>query len=234
MPLLEAWEEGAGQPSTARAIALLAAAWPERPAREWAMASIGERDRALLGLREELFGPLLEAAAACPACTERVQLTFTTRDILSPASAPPADLYVTAGAYDVKYRLPTSADLLEISACPGESALLRRCIETARKESEPVDPEALPREVIEAVAAGMAVADPQADVRIAVTCPACSHQWSSFFDIVSFLWGEIEDWAWRLLGEVHALASAYGWTERDIVELSPRRRRFYLEMVGAL
>jgi hypothetical protein len=77
----------------------------------------------------------------------------------------------------------------------------------------------------------MAEADPQAEVRIALSCPGCSNQWSSVFDIVAFLWGEIEDWAQRLLLEVHALASAYGWSERDIVAMGPRRRRFYLEMV---
>jgi hypothetical protein len=29
--------------------------------------------------------------------------------------------------------------------------------------------------------------------------------------------------------EVHELASAYGWAERDILEMSPHRRHFYLE-----
>jgi hypothetical protein len=43
----------------------------------------------------------------------------------------------------------------------------------------------------------------------------------------------VEDWASRLLLEVHALASVYGWSERDVLNLSPRRRRLYLDMVGA-
>jgi len=52
------------------------------------------------------------------------------------------------------------------------------------------------------------------------------------FDILTYLWSEIEDWAQRLLLEVHTLALAYGWSERDILAMSPRRRRLYLEMVG--
>jgi hypothetical protein len=33
--------------------------------------------------------------------------------------------------------------------------------------------------------------------------------------------------------DVHALASAYGWSEREILALSDTRRRLYLEMVSA-
>ena len=71
-------------------------------------------------------------------------------------------------------------------------------------------------------------------MNLALDCPACGAHWQSVFDIVTFLWGEIEDWAQRLLYDVHLLASAYGWSERDIVAMTPRRRRMYLEMVGAL
>jgi hypothetical protein len=35
-----------------------------------------------------------------------------------------------------------------------------------------------------------------------------------------------------LLAEVHSLARAYGWTESEILALSPQRRSTYLEMVG--
>ena len=38
-------------------------------------------------------------------------------------------------------------------------------------------------------------------------------------------------WAVRLLGEVHELASAYGWREHDVLALSPWRRQAYLQMV---
>ena len=53
------------------------------------------------------------------------------------------------------------------------------------------------------------------------------------FDIVSFFWREIEEFAIRTLREIHALARAYGWAEDQILALSPTRRRCYLEMVGA-
>ena len=78
----------------------------------------------------------------------------------------------------------------------------------------------------------MAEADPQADIQLALSCPACGHQWLSTFDIVSFFWSEINAWAYRILREVHILASAYGWREADILAMSPYRRQLYLEMVS--
>jgi hypothetical protein len=53
------------------------------------------------------------------------------------------------------------------------------------------------------------------------------------FDIASYFWDEINAWANRILREVHILASRYGWSERDILALSPWRRQFYLDMVNA-
>jgi hypothetical protein len=74
-------------------------------------------------------------------------------------------------------------------------------------------------------------ADPQADVHLAATCSECGHQWPAIFDIASFLWKEISASAVHLMGAVHTLASAYGWNERDILDMSPGRRQRYVEMV---
>jgi len=233
--LLAAWEEGVTQPALRRALILLGMARPERSAAEWNHVSIGERDRTLFRIREELFGSRIEATAECPRCGERLELAFGTNDICAGDAEPPApheSLRLERAGYEVVYRLPTTADLSEMGAGEGRNVLLKRCVEVARFGVQDVDAEGLPDEVVTAIAAGMAEADPQAEVRIAVTCPSCSNEWSPMFDIVGFLWGEIEDWAERLLLDVHALASAYGWSERDIVAMSPRRRRFYLDMVG--
>jgi citrate lyase gamma subunit len=90
----------------------------------------------------------------------------------------------------------------------------------------------LPAEAIDAAVARMAEADPQADVQLDLTCPACGHRWLALFDIVPFLWSEINAWAQRTLQDVHRLASAYGWREADVLALTPWRRQVYLEMAG--
>ena len=91
----------------------------------------------------------------------------------------------------------------------------------------------VPDPVVEAVQTAMAEADPLADLQLALTCPACGHAWRSPFDPAAFFWGEIEAWLPRVLREVHLLASAYGWSEREILGMDAWRRSQYLRLVGA-
>jgi hypothetical protein len=165
-------------------------------------------------------------------------LTFDAADIRAHASAPPqqgGELTIEAADYRLVCRLITTADVLEVAASAPESAsaaLFQRSIRSAELSGEAVDSVTLPEHLIGIVGGKLAEADPQADVRIALNCPACLHAWSLPFDIVSYLLGEIEDWAQRLIVEVHSLASAYGWSEQAIVAMTPRRRRMYLDLVG--
>lgn len=237
--LLAAWEQGESLPPLHRALTLLATAWHGTSPDDWAHSSIGQRDAVLLTLREELFGSTLETVAVCPQCGQQLELNFSTQDIRVAAPALPTSesgLRVEAHGYEVQYRLPNSADLIEIAkhaANDGRSRLLQRCVQAARCGDRVTDPATLPDAVVQAVMDEMAKTDPQADVQVALACPACRHQWSTTFDILSYLWSEIDDWAQRLLRDIHALASVYGWSEGDILALSARRRRLYLEMIGA-
>jgi hypothetical protein len=79
----------------------------------------------------------------------------------------------------------------------------------------------------------LAEADPLAETLLKLRCAVCSHEWQEPLDIADYLWSEIEARARRLLIEVHSLASAYGWSEADILALSEPRRRLYLDMVQA-
>jgi hypothetical protein len=79
----------------------------------------------------------------------------------------------------------------------------------------------------------MALADPLSETRLKLHCPKCGNEWDETLDLVVFLWSEIEARAKRLLLDVHDLASAYGWTEKEILSLSEPRRANYLEMVRA-
>ena len=235
--LLTAWEDGVSQHPLQRALTLLALAWPEKTTNEWARVSIGERDRGLLQLRDELFGSRFEAIASCPECGERLELAFTTQDLLAQRAemaATSEPLKLISGGYEVDYRLPTTDDLLAVAGNPSEARelLMERCVE-ARNHGVAISASALPDEVLTLLGQKMADADPQAEVQIVLNCPACLHHWPTVFDILSYLWGEIEDWAQRLFQDVHSLASAYGWSERDILSMSAARRRVYLEMVGA-
>jgi uncharacterized protein (UPF0212 family) len=236
--LLVIWEQGWGVTPSERALALLAPACPESSAGDLAALSIGERDGRLLSLRESTFGSQIAAVAQCPACGQRLELAMQVANLRWPApSEQPADgITLSVAEHEVRFRLPTTHDLAAIAAeselVGARQSLLGRCLLSATRENEVVPLDRLPETVVAAVAAHMAEIDPQANVELAISCPTCREKWEATFDIASFFWTELDVWAQRLLGEVHAVASAYGWREADIVALSPLRRQMYLEMIG--
>jgi len=240
--LLAAWELGRGRGPQEKALALLRAACPETPGEVLADLPLGERDRRLLRLREQVFGPRLTGVAACPGCGERWEVDLGTAELgLEPeggGGAPPdTPILCQHDGYALTLRLPTGRDLIAAGQAPdlraAREVLRDRCIVSARQGADTVAMGDLPPEVVAAAMARLAQADPQADVQLALTCPACTHHWQVTFDIATFLWTELQAWGERLLRQVHVLARAYGWREADILALSPWRRQFYLEMVGS-
>jgi hypothetical protein len=235
--LLDAWERGRSEGPVGRALSLLAAACPETSREELASLSIGRRDADLLLLREQAFGSEMTGVAVCPRCGEQLELSFSVAQIRLQSVARTGQAFaLTVDGYHLQVRPPNSQDLAAI--CEQSDAdlrrrlLLERCLTAAYREAKPVGPDELPANVFDAVEEGIAQADPQADIRLAIACPACDHRWQGVFDILAFFWSEVDAWAVRILHEVHILASAYGWREHDILALSPRRRQFYLEMTG--
>lgn len=234
--ILRVWDEGRARSSAERALLLLAEAYPDESWDALASLPIGRRDDRLLALREQLFGSALTAVVGCPACSERLELSFSVADLRGGAEPPPADaeLTVEAAGYDVEFRLPDSADLAALDGAGDGVAvrqrLLMRCLLGARRNGRARAVDRLPARVLDAVVRRMGELDTQADPQAALSCPACAHAWHAPFDIVSFLWAEIEAWVHRTLREVHVLASAYSWREADILALSPWRRQVYLEL----
>lgn len=248
--LLQVWEQGLSKSAVQRALGLLATACPQTPLEILAQLSIGQRDTCLLTLREWVFGTQLFSLATCPNCGDCLELTLNVGDLrgetlplivedstLTSESFSPDIYSVMVADYEVQFRLPNSLDLAAIayhnlSTC--QQQLLNRCILTICYQGESNPANQLPQIVQDAIVQRMAEVDPQGDMQVAMDCPVCRHQWQIIFDIVSFFWSEINAWASRILGEVHVLATAYGWREVDILAMSPYRRQLYLEMVGQI
>jgi hypothetical protein len=238
LELLEAWEQGLGQPPLQRALTLLAAACAETPPEVLQHLSLGQRDTRLLTLREWTFGPQLLGLATCLGCQERLELNLSLADLrVVPAVEPGETLSLNVEGYALCFRLPNSQDLAmiahQLDVATARQILLGRCLITAHHDGQRQSADQLPPPVVTAIVEHMARADPQADIQLSLVCPQCSHQWQVAFDIASFFWSEINAWANRILGEVHILASRYGWSERDILALSPWRRQYYLAAVNA-
>jgi uncharacterized protein (UPF0212 family) len=239
--MLDAWERGEAEPMSARALRLLALAGTGIDRERLALLPIGRRDALLLEFRALLFGPTLVGVSACPDCGLHVEAVFDAGAIAAhdraDASGISSEHEIAIGGTTIRFRVPDSRDLIALAGCREGDArkhLLDRCV-LAVEEDGATDATTrdLSAALADAVERAMAIADPQADVQLDFTCPACAHRWDAAFDIARYLWREIRNWAHRTLRDVHALASAYHWREADILALGERRRQAYLELCRA-
>lgn len=224
--ILELWERGVGLHPLDRGLLALSVADPPSTGNvaDW---PLGRRNRALLDLYASWFGHQLQGWTACPDCEEKVEFELDARSLSAVESPCMPQGPVRVG--EQSFRLPTSRDLAEVAASDSKMApvwLLERC-KVSGPESGWTD------ERLELVGESLASADPMAETRLALTCPACSREWDDTLEVVSFVWAEVEARARRLLWEVHSLASAYGWAESETLAMSSARRAMYLEMVHA-
>jgi hypothetical protein len=235
--VVKIWDQGQAWHPVDRALLLLAYALPESPAEELLAYSLGQRNMRLLQTRQLTIGDRLQGLVACPQCGASLEFDLQVTQLLLPEPNILAWELAT-DVWRVRYRLPNSLDLAAIlSSQPSLPAarqmLIERCLLAATQDGEPRSTGDLPEGVILQVADAISEADPLADMRFGLTCQACGHAWSAAFDIVTFFWEELAALAKRLLGEVHRLASAYGWRESEILAMSSQRRRTYLELAGA-
>ena len=232
--IVDMWEQGLALDAVQRPVALLAIANPDADFDTFARLSIGQRDAALLHLRERLFGATLTTMTHCDVCGEVIETSFATHDIAveQPETAAADGLQMQADGYAVNYRPLNSYDLSAVTG--GETTLhdlVTRAVVSASYDGQACSVADLPHTVVQNLSEALEESDPQANVQLMMMCPACEHQMAKVFDIATYLWQEIEGHARALLLEVHALAKAYGWGERDILTMSTWRRRQYLELI---
>jgi hypothetical protein len=235
--LLNTWEQAAGRTLPEKALLLLDAACADGEPNDPALLSIGQRDAGLLQLREWMFGSQLLNITSCPACNERIEWINNVADLRVPQSATaPARFNMQVDNYNIQFRLPNSYDLSKVASKEyslNPKKLLAECIISAQKDAHDCEATELPAQVFELLDERMGSEDPQANIVMNLSCPACAHAWEAQFDIVSYLWTEIDNWAKHVLQDVAVLAAAFGWSEQQVLNLSPQRRQLYLNIVNA-
>jgi hypothetical protein len=229
--VLSLWEGGRLRHQIDRGLLLFAAACPDLPADRLADLPLGERNAALLRLRQATFGPEIQAYVDCPGCGERMELALRVDMFLPSDSETRHDGEFEADGFG--FRLPTSRDLAALldhaDVASAAEHLLERCC-VARSAGDTARSLPSSRDAIEAA---LEMRDPCAHVELSLSCEGCAHAWTAPFDIATVLWDELEARARGLLAAVHALARAYGWSEREVLALSEQRRATYLNMVTA-
>jgi hypothetical protein len=219
--LLSLWEQGQTRSPLDRAL-LLAWGCGGAAVDEPAALPIGQRDALLLRARIRHFGARLEATADCPHCGACMSFGLQLDELAQAAQPAAIDAHVACAAGH--FRLPTSADVAAAlqHAEPRQALALALRIEG----STPLDDDALA-----AIEQALSDVDPAAQIDIALACEACGRPFDAPLDIAECLWLDLSRRARRTLDDVHQLASAYGWSEAEVLAVPPARRQQYLQRV---
>ena len=225
--VLALWERGRRLHPLDQGLAALAASAAGDSWDELVALPLGERNRKLLELHAASFGTAIHGAVDCPMCGEKLEFTLDAGALTSGTPAPRAS--VSMGQR--RFRLPSSRDVALAARAQDADGGARRLLELCEVDGD--GNPALSDAEVEEAGELLAQADPLAETRLALACSACGHAWDDTLEPAIFLWTEIEAQARRLLHEVHVLASAYHWSEAEILAMGEGRRALYLEMLRA-
>lgn len=217
--ILEVAEAGADRGPATQALEILRRAAPEIDAHQLAL---GRRDALLLDLRTRLVGPKLDLVSSCPDCGERLELSVGAEELgLVPAAANPPSTKLTVDGREIVVSPITAGSLADAERLADVDLARRHLLATAAPEAT--------EEVLAEVEDLVDRLDPGAETIIDWTCPVCAATWSETLDAAAILQNDMQVKARGILLEVAALARIYHWSERDILAMPERRRRFYLE-----
>lgn len=209
--ILAAWETGAARQPLDRALAIL---WAAGAAQDCDPADLplAERDARLLAIRANSFGAVMPARATCPECNAEMAMDLNANDL--------ANALAQGNWQETDPRPLTSRDLAAVAELQGDAVF-----ETLRAR---LGIDAVNRDDIGQKIEDLAAA---AELSTQITCAECANDWTETLDVAAHIWADISTATHRLLGEVADLAAAFGWSEADILSLSPARRALYLERV---
>ena len=189
-----------------------------------------DRDVLMLALRQQLFGDRVQATIDCPQCDDKIDLDFRLSDLPIPDRASDAPRYEAAiDGQTIAYRLPNGGDQEAAAVWIGsdperaERTILQRCVEQLDRLSP---------DQITALRDEMARRDPQLIDEFDAHCPECGGDFNVHFDIQDFLLREIATASAQLYRQVHTLAWYYHWSETEILAMSLRKRRIYLDLLA--
>lgn len=214
-----------------------------------------DRDYLVLCLRSLAFGRRIDAVLECrnPECGERMDVRFSLDGLQFERRAVRSRFFAMqlsspvsverGGARDearlVEFRLPTGADqeeLAKVFLADEERALRLLLARTVKRVGAFTDVDealiaGLPSEACDEVAEQMRRLSPQVEIDVEGACPECGTLCSTRFDIAGFFVAEMRDNLHVLEREVHFLALHYHWSEHDILSLTRRKRRRYVELL---
>lgn len=183
-----------------------------------------DRDRLLAEVYAAEFGNRITCVLHCDACDNPFDIDFQLSDLMASLRFTPTDVPDARDSILLlddgrRVRLPRGSDELKLQGLPieeAEAALLASCM----VEGEATVEDGAILELLDSVA-------PILDVELDATCPECSAAMQAHFDLQHYLLATIMQETPTRITETHLLASTYGWSLHEILDLDRRHRRAY-------
>jgi hypothetical protein len=213
--------------------ALLAACALPSEAAHWWQQPVNARTAALLALNCDAgLGASLPLTLRCVAaeCGGRLEIELPLAALEAGGCEEPCVTVERPHADPLTLRRPTGADLRRWREGPAvdPQQAPERMLTDLRVEGEAQAGD------VERAAQALADADPLVDFTVFCACPHCGHEAQREVDLEGLALQGLAARQRRLLQEVHALASRYGWTESEILAVAPARRARYLALIEEL
>ncbi|HEY5928109.1 MAG TPA: hypothetical protein VIV11_40760 [Kofleriaceae bacterium] len=177
---------------------------------------ISVRVRALLRLAA-VESPTAELVVRCT-CGESLEIELPLERIADDPDEIAGDVRV-AGR---RLRVPTARDQRMFAHATTRLALAS----TLLAEGPPLEPDLVPD-----IERALADADPLVEFFVTTTCPSCGVTIRSDVDLEALALARLAHLQGVLVVAIHRLASAYHWSESDVLALPGWRRQRYLDLI---
>lgn len=207
---------------------------------------VSDREFLILKLREITLGKKLNAVLVCgdPKCALSMDVALNLDD-LTPAAKPvdrrvfKLEIVERGTIFAIEFRLPNGADQEAGADWMREDAeaavrrLLARIILRINDVSSVDDQtlQALPARVLREFEQRMEELSPLVSIDLNATCVECGRPSLTPVDLTSFFLDELQQSRRLLEREVHFIAWHYHWPEREILALTRRKRRRYIDLI---
>jgi hypothetical protein len=230
--LLRAWEAGGSASPTARGAVLCEAAGVA-PTLDAALdLALDELSSALARMYRREFGCTAQGLLTCDRCGEALDVEVPLGRLADAAATEPETVLRTPSGRVVRLRVPSTRDVLEVGERDDVvTALVERCVSDAAPTVTSSGAAPLDSVDLAAVDAQLQALAGAAAVTVSAVCPSCGTHLSAPVDVADFVWERVQQHAPALLADIADLARAFGWTEHEILALSPARRGAYLLLV---
>ena len=194
--------------------------------------TIADRERALVAIYQNTYGPKVNSVVKCNTCNQPFDLDFKLDEVVN-SFRPQGEIkkedvngrYVYTTDTNLSFRLCTGADELAVmgmDALQAEVEIMRRCLLEGEMDSVKSE---LP-DLMEKVA-------PLFDTEFDANCPECSSKQKFHFNLQQYLLTSLIQEKKQLTLEAHSLATAYNWGLAEILELPRTQRRMFMNLLDS-